>query len=54
MTIISESVGEELKARAEPGFEGSAVIDDDKGSIETDEGAVVNAKTLLVQLQFRE
>ena len=46
MTIISESVGEELKARAEPGFEGSAAIDDDKGSIETDAGAVVNAKNV--------
>ena len=44
--MTSESVGREFEVGVEPGFERSTTADDDNGSIETDAGAVVNAKNV--------
>lgn len=44
--MTSESVEGELEVGAEPEFEGSTIVDDDNGSIETDADAVVNAKNV--------
>lgn len=44
--MTSERVGGEFGVTTEPVFERSPIVGDDNGSIETDGGAVVNAKNV--------